>query len=217
MNDRYEQINDYIEALLKPQPDKVRKLETYADEHHVPIMEQAGMEVLLQILSVKQAKKILEIGTAIGYSAIRMALELPEAEIYTIERHEKRHEEALNNVRDFQLEDRIHLFYGDALELADEVRPAAPYDVIFIDAAKGQYKNFFYLYEPMLAPDGVIITDNVLFKGLVAEDYSKIEPKRRRQLISKIDHYNQWLMDHPDYQTAIIPVGDGLAISKKKR
>lgn len=75
MTDRYEQINDYIEALLKPRPDNVKKLEAYAEEHHVPIMEKAGMEVLLQILSVKQPKKILEIGTAIGYSAIRMALE----------------------------------------------------------------------------------------------------------------------------------------------
>lgn len=175
------------------------------------------MEVLLQILSVKQPKKILEIGTAIGYSAIRMALELPSAEIYTIERNEKRHEEAVNNIKEFQLDDRIHVFYGDALELADAVHVTAPYDVIFIDAAKGQYQNFFHLYEPMLSPDGVILTDNVLFKGLVAEDYSKIEPKRRRRLVAKIDEYNHWLMNHPDYQTAIIPVGDGLAISKKKR
>lgn len=143
MTDRYEQINDYIEALLKPRPDNVKKLEAYAEEHHVPIMEKAGMEVSLQILSVKQPKKILEIGTAIGYSAIRMALEAPSAEIYTIERNEKRHEEAVNNIKEFQLDDRIHVFYGDALELADAVHVTAPYDVIFIDAAKGQYQNFF--------------------------------------------------------------------------
>ncbi|MEQ7682474.1 MULTISPECIES: O-methyltransferase [Bacillus] len=217
MNDRYEQINEYINAMLKPRPDKVKKLEAYAKEHHVPIMEEAGIEVLLQMLSIQQAKNILEIGAAIGYSAIRMALELPDANIYTIERDDKRYEVAVNNIKDFEMENRVHVMHGDALELSESVRVTAPYDAIFIDAAKGQYTNFFELYEPMLAPDGVIFTDNVLFKGLVAQNHSDIEPKRRRKLVEKIDQYNQWLMNRPDYQTVILPVGDGIAISKKKR
>lgn len=142
MNDRYEQINEYINAMLKPRPDKVKKLEAYAKEHHVPIMEEAGIEVLLQMLSIQQAKNILEIGAAIGYSAIRMALELPDANIYTIERDDKRYEEAVNNIKDFEMEKRIHVMHGDALELSESVRVTAPYDAIFIDAAKGQYTNF---------------------------------------------------------------------------
>lgn len=142
MNDRYEQINEYINAMLKPRPDKVKKLEAYAKEHHVPIMEEAGIEVLLQMLSIQQAKNILEIGAAIGYSAIRMALELPDANIYTIERDGKRYEEAVNNIKDFEMENRIHVMHGDALELSESVRVTAPYDAIFIDAAKGQYTNF---------------------------------------------------------------------------
>lgn len=142
MNDRYEQINEYINAMLKPRPDKVKKLEAYAKEHHVPIMEEAGIEVLLQMLSIQQAKNILEIGAAIGYSAIRMALELPDANIYTIERDDKRYEEAVNNIKDFEMENRIHVMHGDALELSESVRVTAPYDAIFIDAAKGQYTNF---------------------------------------------------------------------------
>ncbi|MBI6060998.1 class I SAM-dependent methyltransferase, partial [Clostridium perfringens] len=88
----------------------------------------------LQMLSIQQAKNILEIGAAIGYSAIRMALELPDANIYTIERDDKRYEEAVNNIKDFEMENRIHVMHGDALELSESVRVTAPYDAIFIDA-----------------------------------------------------------------------------------
>ncbi|MCY8579821.1 O-methyltransferase [Bacillus haynesii] len=212
----HEELTGYLEKLLKPRPAEIMKLETYAEEHGVPIMEPTGIEVLLQLLSLKNPKKILEIGTAIGYSAIRMALALPEAEIFTIERDEDRYREALKNIRSFQLENRIHVFFGDALSESDAVQSMAPYDALFIDAAKGQYQKFFSIYEKMLADDGIIFTDNVLFKGLVASDYNQIENKRIKKLVSKIDHYNHWLMEHPDYHTAILPVGDGLAVSQKR-
>lgn len=212
----HEELTGYLEKLLKQRPAEIMKLEAYAEEHGVPIMEPTGIEVLLQLLSLKNPKKILEIGTAIGYSAIRMALALPEAEIFTIERDEDRYREALKNIRSFQLENRIHVFFGDALSESDAVQSMAPYDALFIDAAKGQYQKFFSIYEKMLADDGIIFTDNVLFKGLVASDYNQIENKRIKKLVSKIDHYNHWLMEHPDYHTAIMPVGDGLAVSKKR-
>lgn len=180
-------------------------------------MEKVSIELLLQLLSLKKPKKILEVGTAIGYSAIRMAEALPDAEIYTIERNAKRYEEATRNIEELHFKDRIHVFFGDAIESAKTVQTMAPYDVIFIDAAKGQYQRFFELFEPMLSDDGMIITDNVLFKGLVATNYEEeIEDKRKKQLIGKIDRYNQWLMSNPDYQTCIIPVGDGIAISTKR-
>ncbi|MFS0654753.1 O-methyltransferase [Bacillus sp. 179-C3.3 HS] len=212
-----DQINDYIENLIPTGPDAIVQLEEYANLHHVPIMEKVSIELLLQLLSVKKPKKILEVGTAIGYSAIRMATDLPDADIYTIERNAKRYEEATRNIEAFQLKERIHVFFGDAIESAEAVQTMAPYDVIFIDAAKGQYKRFFELFEPMLADEGMIITDNVLFKGLVATNYEEeIEDKRKKQLIGKIDRYNQWLMSNPDYKTCIIPVGDGIAISTKR-
>ncbi|MGX9975522.1 O-methyltransferase, partial [Bacillus subtilis] len=97
----HEELTGYLEKLLKPRPAEIMKLEAYAEEHGVPIMEPTGIEVLLQLLSFKNPKKILEIGTAIGYSAIRMALALPEAEIFTIERDEDRYREALKNIRSF--------------------------------------------------------------------------------------------------------------------
>ncbi|MEK4270163.1 MULTISPECIES: O-methyltransferase [Bacillus] len=212
----HEELTGYLERLQKPRPEEIMKLEAYAEAHGVPIMEPTGIEALLQLLSLKNPKKILEIGTAIGYSAIRMALKLPEAEIFTIERDENRYHEAIQNIQSFQLENRIHVFFGDALEASAAVQSMAPYDALFIDAAKGQYQKLFSLYEQMLADDGIIFTDNVLFKGLVAGDHSQIESKRIKKLVSKIDDYNHWLMEHPDYETTILPVGDGLAVSKKE-
>ncbi len=106
------------------------------------LWKKRALKSSLQMLSIQQAKNILEIGAAIGYSAIRMALELPDANIYTIERDDKRYEEAVNNIKDFEMENRIHVMHGDALELSESVRVTAPYDAIFIDAAKGQYTNF---------------------------------------------------------------------------
>jgi predicted O-methyltransferase YrrM len=106
------------------------------------------------------------------------------------------------------------LIKGDALEIEDQVKKHAPFDAIFIDAAKGQYKRFFEIYANYLSEDGIIITDNVLFKGLVSEP--NIENKRIRSLVKKINEFNTWLMSHPHYYTVILPVGDGVAISKKR-
>ena len=146
--------------------------------------------------------------------ALRMAHALPMTKIITIERDEERAVLARNNIMEFGKEEQVTLVIGDALEIVDEVSSYGPFDVIFIDAAKGQYKRFFELYSRYLLEDGLIITDNVLFKGLVAEE--AIEHKRTAQLVKKIKQYNEWLMSHSDYHTVILPVGDGVAISKKR-
>lgn len=145
-----------------------------------------------------------------------MAEALPYTTIVTIERDEQRFHQAKAHIKEAGLEDRIHLIFGDALEVLDTVKKHAPFDLIFVDAAKGQYERFFSMYETCLTHSGTIITDNVLFRGLVAEDINTIEPKRIKNLVKKIDRYNHWLMNHPDYQTTILPVGDGIAISMKR-
>ncbi|MTH52520.1 methyltransferase domain-containing protein [Bacillus mangrovi] len=195
----------------------IEEMETYAREHGVPIMEPAGMEVLLQFLRIHAPKRILEIGAAIGYSAIRMAEAVPQAAVVTIERDQDRYSEAVKRIEHHGLSGRISVHFGDALELADAVSKEGPYDALFIDAAKGQYQRFFELYEPMLSEDGIIITDNILFKGLVAEEQENIESKRIRTLVRKIAGYNSWLMEHEGYDTCMIPAGDGIAVSKKKK
>ncbi|MEH7379850.1 O-methyltransferase [Bacillus sp. JJ1533] len=207
-------ITNYLEALLPKRNEIVEEIEHYAKENNVPIMELVGIETMLQILRISQPKQILEIGTAIGYSAIRMAQALPGTKIVTLERDTERYEKALENIERTGTESQINVIFGDALEVADEVKKHGKFDCIFIDAAKGQYRHFFDNYEKSLSKDGLIVTDNVLFKGLVAEE--EIENKRIRNLVTKIKSYNEWLLAHPDYQTTILPVGDGVALSKRR-
>ena len=136
-----------------------------------------------------------------------MADALPTVQIITLERDEERALLAQQYIEEVHMQERVILLKGDALEIEDTVSSYGPFDVIFIDAAKGQYKRFFELYSRYLADGGLIITDNVLFKGLVAEE--KIEHKRTAQLVKKINQYNEWLMSHPDFHTLILPVGAG--------
>ena len=210
MNDK---VIQYIENLITQRPEFFMRMYNYPTEQHDPIIESTGIEAMLQILRIKNPKRILEVGAAIGYSALRMAHALPQTKVITIERDEERAALAQKNIIEFGKEEQVTLLRGDALEIADEVSNYGPFDVIFIDAAKGQYKRFFEIYSRYLLEDGLIITDNVLFKGLVAEEV--IQNKRTAQLVKKIKQYNEWLMSHADYYTVILPVGDGVAISKK--
>ncbi|MEH7236124.1 O-methyltransferase [Bacillus sp. JJ1562] len=207
-------ITNYIETLIPKRNEIVEEIEHYARENNVPIMELVGIETMLQILRISQPKQILEIGTAIGYSAIRMAQALPGTKIVTLERDAERYEKALENIDLTGTGSQIEVIFGDALEVANEVKKHGEFDCIFIDAAKGQYRHFFDIYEKCLSKDGLIVTDNVLFKGLVTEE--EIENKRIRNLVTKIKSYNEWLHTHPDYQTTILPVGDGVALSKRR-
>ncbi|ANC77981.1 O-methyltransferase [Fictibacillus phosphorivorans] len=206
------ELNQYIEKIIPTRSEQVLKMEQYAKEHNVPIMDLTGMETLLSYVRLKKPKRILEVGTAIGYSAIRMALACENAEIISIERDEERYNIAKDNVRSFHLESRITLLFGDANDLQSQVENYAPYDFIFIDAAKGQYQNFFDHYSSMLSPDGIIVTDNVLFRGYVADE-SGLESRRLRSLVKKIRSFNEYMMQHPDYQSSILPVGDGMMVS----
>ncbi|OCA92474.1 O-methyltransferase [Pseudobacillus wudalianchiensis] len=207
-------IHHYIESLIKSREPLFAEMEAFAQEHGVPIMEPTGIEAMLQIMRIQQPKRILEIGTAIGYSALRMAAALPETTIVTIERDEERYRQAIDYIQASKVGGRVEVLFGDALELVAEAGGKGPYDAIFIDAAKGQYTKFFEGYSAFLAPEGTVYTDNVLFKGYVAG--IPAESKRIINLVKKIQSYNEWLMSHPDFDTAIFPVGDGLAVSRKR-
>jgi predicted O-methyltransferase YrrM len=209
-----ERLHSYIENLVPERNPLLAEMEDFAKEHGVPIMELAGIEAMLQLLRIGQPAKILEVGTAIGYSALRMAEAVPAAQIVSIERDEERYQLAEMFISRSNHQHQITLIKGDALEVENVVREHGPFDAIFIDAAKGQYKKFFEIYSNVLQEDGVIITDNVLFKGLVCE--GEIESRNLRNLVRKIDEFNHWLMNHPDYFTVILPVGDGVAISRPR-
>jgi predicted O-methyltransferase YrrM len=207
-------LHSYIEGLISERNPLLTEMETYARDHFVPIMELVGLETMLQILRIHRSKRILEVGTAIGYSALRMAEALNDAHIVTVERDVERFQLATDFIKRSKHNEQLTLIHGDALEVEDLVARHGPYDAIFIDAAKGQYKKFFEIYANYLAEDGIIITDNVLFKGLVCEP--EIESKRTRNLVKKIDDFNHWLMGLPDYDSVILPVGDGVALSKRR-
>jgi predicted O-methyltransferase YrrM len=207
-------VHTYIESLIPARPEFFIEMEAFALKNKVPIMEKDGIEVMLQFLRIQEPDKILEVGTAIGYSTLRMAYALPETKVVTIERDEERISIAEQNFHKYSKSGQILLLKGDALEIEEQIAQHGPYDSIFIDAAKGQYKRFFEMYSRYLSNNGLIITDNVLFKGLVAEDV--IEHKRTAQIVNKIKQFNIWLMNHPDFDSIILPVGDGVAISKKR-
>ncbi|HLU23072.1 MAG TPA: O-methyltransferase [Bacillaceae bacterium] len=207
-------IDQYLEGLLPERSELFQQLEQFAKENKVPIMEPMGIETLLQLLRIQGPKRILEIGTAIGYSALRMVDAIDDVHVVTLEMDVTRAKQAEDNIVQAGMANRITIIKGNALELFGEVKDLGPFDAIFIDAAKGQYTRFFEIYEPLLTNNGCIYSDNVLFKGLVALEPTG-ENKRLENIAKKIRGYNQWLMNNQSYRTVIIPTGDGLAISRK--
>lgn len=207
-------LKEYLQETLPKRSPFFEEMEQYAIQYKVPIMDPYSMETLLQLLRLYKPSSILEIGTAIGYSSLRMANVL-DAKIVTIERDQGRITDAKEFIKRAEKQEQITLLEGDAFELVDDIRGYGPFQCLFIDAAKGQYKRFFETFEPMLTDDCIIITDNVLFKGYVFEETP--ENKRLSSLGKKINHYNEWLTQHPNYHTVILPVGDGIAVSVKNR
>ena len=190
----------------------IKEMKDYADKNNVPIMTDEGISYLTNYIINNQIQEILEIGTAIGYSAIMMALTNPNVRITSIERDEKRYLEAIKNIKKVNLEDRINLIYNDALEVQIDDK----FDLIFIDAAKAQNIKFFEKFQRNLNTNGTIITDNILFHGLVEKDESEIESRNVRQLVRKVKKYIDYLKNNNEYETEFINLGDGLAISKRR-
>ena len=186
-------------------------MEQYALEKDVPIMLQEGITFMCSFIKEHQLKSILEIGSAIGYSAIRMAMLDKNIHITTIERDEERYQKAKEYIARSEYKDQITLLYGDALEADIQ----GSYDMIFIDAAKAQYIRFFERYEPLLIQGGYIITDNLKFHGFV-EHPETATSRNLRQLVGKISRFINYLKSRDDFDTTFLEQGDGIGISKKK-
>ncbi len=209
-----EKLKSYLVQSLPDQADWVKKLEAEAIVDRIPIMDALGMDFLMQLIRLAQPKRILEIGTAIGYSALRMLDAAQQAKITTIERDEKRYAQAIVNIAEQNKQAEIDVILGDAeTVMQDLLNAGETFDFIFIDAAKGHYKAYFELADALLTDGGVIVSDNVLFRGYVAE-MGEMEP-RFEKIVAKLRSYNEWLVALPNYQTSITPIGDGIAISKR--
>ncbi|WP_368652160.1 O-methyltransferase [Ornithinibacillus sp. 4-3] len=210
-----EQLTNYLLETLPENPDWVNELERQGKEDRVPIMDPLGIQFVMQLIRIQQPAQILEVGTAIGYSALRMLQAVPNTNIITIERDDIRFEQAIKNISKLEKESQISVVHGDALEVMKDLQQETrKFDVIFIDAAKGQYTKFFELAIPLLSEKGMIISDNVLLKGFAAGIGTP--NKRYIKMAEKIKAYNQWICQHPDFTTSITPIGDGVAISIKR-
>lgn len=185
-------------------------MEEYAKREHVPIMLPDGIDYLCNYIKENNIKDILEIGSAIGYSAIRMSYVNDNIKVTTIEKDETRYNEAIKNIKAYHKEDNINIILGDALDT--EIK--GTYDLIFIDASKGHNIDFFNKYKNNLKENGVIITDNLSFHGLV-EDPSLIKTKNQQGIVNKIKLFLDFLENNQEFNTEYIPVGDKISISKR--
>ena len=190
----------------------INALKEYATINNIPIMQDEGIDFLTTFIMKKQIKNILEVGTAIGYSAIMMAKTSNDIHVTTIERDETRYMEALKNIKKFNLEDRITLIFNDALNVNLE----EDFDLIFIDAAKGKNKDFFEHFEKNLAINGYIITDNMYCHVYVEMNEEEIPSKNIQGIVRKIKDYTYFLENHMLYKTTIYKVGDGVAVTERR-
>ncbi len=189
----------------------IKQIKQKAIEDHIPIIMDDTLQEVGKILEELKPSKILEIGTAVGYSAIRFSEYLSkDGYIDTIERDSQRVEEAKQNIKALNLEDKIHIYEGDALEILPTL--TGPYDAVFIDAAKGKYPIFLEHALRMLRNNGIIIADNVLYKGYVMSDYNK---HKQRTAVRGLREFLKNLSENENLKTEILEVGDGLAVSKK--
>ena len=191
--------------------ENIKEMEEYAALNNIPIIQKESIIYIMKYIKEHNVKNILEIGSAIGYSAILMASASNDVYVTTIERDETRYMECLKNIKKCGLDKKISVVYQDALEVN---LTGVSYDLIFIDAAKGQNIKFFEKYQNFLNPDGTIITDNINFHGYVGKS-EEIESKNLRELVEKIENYLKFLKENDDYTTEFLDIGDGLSVSKK--
>ena len=191
---------------------ELAKIKEKALEDHIPIIMDDTLEVISKELKKKRPKDILEIGTAVGYSAICFSEFLVDGgKIDTIERDGERAKEARENIKRAEVDDKINIFEGDAVEILPTL--TGEYDVIFIDASKGKYPFFLKEALRMLKPNGIIFADNVLYKGYVMSDYNK---HKQRTAVRNLREFLTELQENPELESDILEVGDGLAIAKRK-
>ena len=191
----------------------IRDIIDYAEKENIPIMQKEGIYYLTSYIDKHDITNILEIGTAIGFSAIMMSMVRDDIKVTSIEKDEKRYLEAVKNVKRMGLEDRITLVFNDALKVNLDDK----YDLIFIDAAKSKNRELFEKFQSLLKPDGVIVTDNMNFHGLINKDEEEIKSKNLKGIVRKVKEYHEFLKTKKNYDTEIINVGDGVAFSKRKK
>lgn len=211
MNINYPYITEYIRGLLPERKGQLSAMETEAaaEESYVPIAEPETAQFLRVLINITGAKKILEIGTGMGYSAIVMASCRDDIEITTIERYDKVAARARVNVQNADLSDRITILEGDAADILPTLK--GEYDMVFLDAAKGQYLAFLPILKGLLKKGGLLVSDNVLYKGMTAS--RELLVRRKITIVKRLRMFLKALYDDNTLETSVLPLGDGVALS----
>lgn len=209
-----ERITSYLHSLDGGNGEFLDKLRIKAEAEHVPVVRQETEQLVKVLLKIKKPKHILEVGTAVGYSALVMAANTSkDVHITTIEKFEKRIVQAHENFRQSGFAERITLLEGDATEILRTLAPS--YDFIFMDAAKGQYIHFLPDILRLMPEGGLLLSDNVLQDGDIIESRYAVT-RRNRTIHARMREYLYELKHHPQLETAILPVGDGITVSVKR-
>ncbi|WP_339063850.1 O-methyltransferase [Tepidibacillus marianensis] len=203
-----EEVDQYLTDLLPIHDPFLEELQRQGIEEEIPIIQVPSLKLIQVLINILRPTSIIEVGTAIGFSTIWLAKAAPYATIHTIERKEEMIQRAKENFKKAGLDNQIVLHEGDAVDILPTLSKS---ELIFIDAAKGKYKEFLELAFPLLPVGGIFVFDNILFRGYVADS----EIVRTKPMLKKIHRFNQELSIEPKFQTSFIPIGDGLAISYK--
>lgn len=210
-----ERIRTYLHSLESGNGEFLDGIRERAEERYIPVLKEETESLLRTMLALAKPERILEVGTAVGYSALLMAGAMPKtAHITTIEKDTERLSEARENIRLAGEEGRITLLEGDAGEILAEL--SGSFDFIFMDAAKGQYLHWMPRVLELLAPGGLLISDNVLQEGTLALSRYAVE-RRERTIHARMREYLYELKHMPDIETSVLPVGDGVALSVRRK
>lgn len=211
INEEY--IEEYIRSILPDRPNYLLHMEEYADKYHIPIIEPEVAQLLSVMIKMTKPKKVLEVGTAIGYSALVMAYSSNNTiKIDTIERREDMIEIANKNIIKTRYKDNIDIIPGDAIDILPKLD--SKYDFVFLDASKGHYLEYFNYCVQLLNIGGTIVSDNVLYKGMVANDELVI--RRKKTIVKRMRKYLSHISKLDGYTSCILPLGDGVAITYKE-
>ncbi|WP_165445374.1 O-methyltransferase [Bacilliculturomica massiliensis] len=224
MNIVTEPVTEYLDSLYRPANDFLAELRRTCEEQMIPIVLRDAESLILQLLRLQRPERILEIGTAAGYSAIAFALECPEAKIVTLELSERSADTARENIERAGCSDSIWVLGGDARESLARLaaayeaegketgQPPELFDFVFIDAAKGHYQEFWDGAAPLMKEGCLVVSDNVLFKGMTASDQF-IPERRQKTITNRMRSFLRFLTQTEGIRTAVLPVGDGVAVS----
>lgn len=209
----YDYMEHYLRELIPSNTGVLEELENFAFENKVPIVQKETAKFLELMITMNKPNKILELGTAIGYSAILMNLTSGGAsEITTIERDEKMIELAEINIEKYGLQNKITVLQGDCLEILENLQDE--YDMIFMDAGKGHYNHFLPHCLRLLKKEGVLIADNVLFRGMVAS--KELVKRRKITIVKRMRSYLELVSNNDELITSVIPMGDGISVTVRK-